>query len=89
MLVNSAPLVREKFNRPFTISDARKVCWVIFFKHRGQPVVVAHVLGQHLRIAGDYGERRIHLVRYARSQQPYGRQLLCLGELRFELHAVR
>src|SRR5271170_6708710 len=39
------------------------------FKHRSEPFVVAHVLGQHLRIAGDDRQRRIHFVRYAGSQQ--------------------
>ena len=28
--VNSEPEVREKLRRPLTISEARKVCWVIF-----------------------------------------------------------
>ena len=88
---NSAPEVREKFSRPLTISDARKVCCVIFSstgESRASCRVSAQLLGQHLRVARDHGQRRIHLVRDAGRQQADRRELLRLGQLRFQLNAV-
>src|SRR5205823_5251118 len=58
------------------------------FEHRSEAFIVAHMLGQHLGVAGDHRQRRIHLMRYARSQQADGRQLLRLGQLSLQLNAV-
>ncbi len=89
MSVNSVPLVREKFSRPLTISEARKVCCVIFSSTGARRASSAHMLGQHLRVAGDDGQRRVDLVRDAGGEQADGGELLGLRELRLELHAVR
>ena len=58
------------------------------FEHGREALVVAHVLGEHLGVAGDDGERRVDLVRDAGGEQADGRELLGLGELGFELDAV-
>ena len=50
------------------------------FEHRGEPLIVAHVLGQHLRVAGDDGQRRVDLVRDAGGQQADGGELLRLRQ---------
>jgi hypothetical protein len=82
------PLVREKLSRPLTISEARKVCCVIF-SSRARAFVAAHLLGEHLRVAGDDGQRRVDLVRDAGGEQADGGELVGLGELRFELRRAR
>ena len=81
-LVNSVPLVREKLSRPLTISEARKVCWVIFSSTGARRSSSAHVLGQHLGVAGDDGERRVDLVGDAGCEQADGGEFFGLGELR-------
>ena len=58
------------------------------FEHGSEALVVAHVLGEHLRVAGDDGQRRVHFVRHAGGEQADGGQLFGLRELRFELDAV-
>ncbi len=58
------------------------------FEHGSQPLVVAHVLGQHLGVAGDDGQRRVDLVRDAGCQQADRGELLRLRELRLQLDAV-
>ncbi len=76
--VNSAPEVREKLSRPLTISEARKVCCVIFSStgESGWPSAVgADLLGEHLGVAGDDGEGRIDLVRDAGGEQADGGEL--------------
>ena len=91
MRVNSVPPVREKLSRPLTISEARKVCWVIFSStgaRRWHRSVSADLLGQHLGVAGDDGERRVDLVRDAGGEQADGGELFGLRELGFQLDAV-
>ncbi len=58
------------------------------FEDGGEAFVVAHVLGQHLGVAGDDGERRVDLVRDASGEQADGGELFRLGELCLELDAV-
>ncbi len=58
------------------------------FEHWREPFIVAHMLGQHLGVAGDDRQRRIHLVRDTRSQQADRRELLRLSQLGLQLDAV-
>ena len=55
---------------------------------RREPLVIAHMLSEHLGVARDDGKRRIHLVRDTRSQQADRRQLLRLRKLSLQLNAV-
>ena len=57
-------------------------------EQRRQPLIAAHLLGQHLRVRGDHRQRRVHFMRHARGQQPDRRQLLRLRQLRFHLRPV-
>src|SRR5437868_4304624 len=50
-------------------------------------LVTRNLLGKHLRVGGDYGERRIDLVCDAGGEQADGRHFLRLRELRFEADA--
>ena len=59
-----------------------------FFKDGGEALVVAHVLGEHLRVAGDDGQRSVDLMRDTGSEQADGGELFGLGELGFQLDAV-
>ena len=61
--------VREKFSSELTISLARKVCLAILSSSFDFCIVAGHLLGQHLRIGRDHGERRIDLVRDTGRQQ--------------------
>src|SRR5258708_7221771 len=58
------------------------------FQHRREPFIAAHMFGQHLGVAGDDRQRRIHLMRDASSQQADGGELLRLSELSLQLNAV-
>ena len=51
-------------------------------------VVGAHVLGEHLGVGGDDGERGVDLVGDTGGEQADGGELFRLGELAFELDAV-
>ncbi len=57
-------------------------------EQRGQAFVAAQLLGQHLGVAGDDGERGIDLMRDAGGQQADGGKLFRLRELRLKLHAA-
>ena len=87
--LNSLEPVREKLSRPLTISEARKVCCVIFSStgadERAWLIVGAMLLAEHLGVAGDDGQRRVDLVRDAGGQQADRRELLRLRELRLQL----
>ena len=85
---NSVVEVREKFSRPLAISEARKLCCVIFSSTGAEPRIAAQLLGEHLRVGGDDGQRRIDLVRHAGGQQADGAELVGLRELRFERDAL-
>ena len=74
-MVNSVVLVREKFSRLLTISDARKVCWVILSSSGASALVATHLLGQHLGVARNHGQRSIHLMRDAGGEQADGGEL--------------
>ena len=88
--MNSVPPVREKLSRPLTISEARKVCWVIFSRTGRERVRRPRMLlGEHLGVAGDDGERRVDLVGDAGGEQADGGELFGLRELRFELRCGR
>ena len=82
------PLVREKFSRLLTISEARKVCRVIFSSSAPLLRVALQLLRQHLGVRGNHRQRRIHLMGHARGQQPDGRELVRLRELGFKLNAL-
>ena len=87
--MNSVPLVREKFSRLLTISDARKVCCVILSSSAafcGSPL---QLLGQHLRIRRDHSQRRIDFMRHACGQQANGRKFVGLGKLRLPVRSAR
>src|ERR1700675_4426846 len=51
-------------------------------------IVGGDLLGEHLDVVGDDGERRIHLMRHAGSQQAEGSELFGLHHLLFEAHAL-
>ena len=85
---NSVVEVREKLSRPLAISAARKLCWVILSSTRAEARVAAHLLGEHLRVGGDDGERRVDFVRDAGGEQADGAELVCLGELGLEGDAL-
>ena len=86
--VNSVPLVREKFSRLLTISEARNVCRVIFSSSAAFLRIALQLLGQHLRVGGNHRQRRVHFVRHARRQQSDRRKLVGLRELRFQFDAL-
>ena len=50
--------------------------------------IALELLGEHLRVAGDDGQRRVDFMRHARGHEADGRQFFGLRELGFELHAV-
>ncbi len=86
--VNSVPVVREKFSRLLTISEARKVCLVIFSSSAAFCGSRLQLLGQHLRVRGDHGQRRVDFVGDAGGQQSDGRKFVGLRELGFQLNAL-
>src|SRR5579859_1853199 len=51
------------------------------FQQRGEPGIAIDLLGGHLRVAGDYRERRVDFVRHSSGQQTDGRELFRLAEL--------
>ena len=52
-------------------------------------IAAGKLLGQHLNVVGDHGQRRIHFVRHARGQQTERSELLVLEQLLFEPHPLR
>ena len=58
------------------------------FEHGAEARIAAHLLGEHLRIGGDDGERRVDFVGDAGGEQADGAELVGLGELRFERDAL-
>ena len=87
-LLNSVPVVREKFSRLLTISEARKVCLVILSSSAGASRSPLHLLGQHLRVGRDHRQRRVDFVRHAGGQQSDRGELFRLRELRFQFDAL-
>ena len=57
-------------------------------QQRRHPLIAAHLLGQHLRVGGDDGQRSVDFMRHAGGQQPDGGELVGLRELCFQLHAL-
>src|SRR5579859_2480212 len=57
-------------------------------KQRRKPFVAAHLLGEHLGVAADDGERGVDLVGNAGGEQADGGELVGLRELRFEGDAL-
>ena len=51
-------------------------------------MVAAQLLGQHLRVGGDDGQRGVDLVRHAGGQQADGAEFVGLRELGFQRHAL-
>jgi len=82
--VSSAVGVREKFSRELTISLARKRLPRDFFQYAGLLLVLGDLLGQHLRVCRDHGERRVDLVGHARGEQSDARQLVGLHKAPLE-----
>src|SRR6185437_16413236 len=72
-----------------TVDDLRRAEGLLrdFFKQRREPVVAAHLLGEHLRVRGDDGQRRIHLVRDSGGEQADGGKLFRLRKLRLQFGA--
>ena len=66
---NSAPPVREKLRRLLTISLARNVWLTILSIMFVAWIILRQLLGKHLNVVGDDGQRRIHFVGHARSEQ--------------------
>ncbi len=58
------------------------------FEQRRQPFIAAHLLGEHLRVGGDDGERRIDFMGDSGGKQADGGELFRLAELGFKLHAL-
>ena len=85
---NSVVEVREKFSRPLAISAARKLCWVIFSSTGPRRASPLQLLGEHLRVGGDDGQRRVDFVGHAGGQQADGAELVGLRELSFERDAL-
>ena len=84
---NSVVEVREKLSRPLAISDARKLCCVIFSRTGPSRGIAAHLLREHLRVGRDDGERRVDFVGDAGGEQADGTELVRLCELVFERDA--
>ncbi len=80
--------VREKFSSELTISLARKVCLAIFSRICDFCAIFRHLLGQHLRVGGDHGERRVDLVRHAGGQQADAAELVGLHQALLEFGAI-
>ncbi len=57
-------------------------------EHRAEARVAAQLLGEHLRVGGDDGQRRVDLVGDAGGEQADGAELVGLGELRFKRDAL-
>ena len=74
---------RDRFSRPLTILAARNVCRSIFSSRTRSRICRIGALEQHLREARDAGQRRVHLVGDAGSQQADRRHLL--GDLQLLL----
>src|SRR5262245_51568587 len=55
---------------------------------RTELIITADLLGEHLRVAGDHGQRRVDLMRHAGGEQADGRELLRLAQLRFEVDTL-
>ena len=51
--------------------------------------VATQLLGQHLGIGGDNGERRVDFMRYASGQQADGAKLIGLHQLALEFRTLR
>ena len=85
---NSVVEVREKLSSELTISLARKVCLAIFSSRRDFCVVAGDLLGQHLRVGGDDGQRRVDFVRHAGGQQADGAELVGLHQAALQFVAV-
>ena len=85
---NSVVEVREKLSRPLAISAARKLCCVILSSTGPRRASPLQLLGQHLRVGGDDGERGVDLVGDAGGEQADGAELVGLGELRFQGDAL-
>ena len=58
------------------------------FKHRTEASVTAQLLGEHLRVRRDDGERRVDFVSYAGGEKSDGTELVGLGELILEGDAL-
>ncbi len=83
------PPWRDRCSRPLTILAARNVWRSIFSSSFVRLIRRVGALQQHLREAGDAGERRVDLVGDAGGQQADGRHLLGHLQLLFELDAGR
>ena len=77
-IVGSLPGVpgRDSVSSPLTIFAARNVCRSIFSSSTRPRIGGVRVLEQHLGVARDAGERRVHFVRDAGRQQADRRHLL-------------
>ena len=79
---------RARFSRLLTIFAARNVCRSIFSSSCVFGILRIGAIEQHLREARDAGERRVHLVRDARREQPDRRHLLGQPQLLLEVRAI-
>jgi len=83
----SLPLVREKFSRLFTISDARKFA-ALFSRaiqiFADRPAIVSKASA----CRGNHGQRRVDFVSHTRRQQSDGGKFIGLGKLGFELDTL-
>ncbi len=52
-------------------------------------LIFRHLLGQHLGVGRNHGERRIHLMRHARRKQPDTRKLVGLHQAALQFGAIR
>ena len=57
-------------------------------EHRAEARIAAQLLGEHLRVGGDDGQRGVDLVGDAGGEQADGAELVGLGELGFERDAL-
>ena len=52
-------------------------------------ISIGHLLGKHLDVVGDDGQRGVDFVRHSRGQQPQRGELLGLAHLLFHAFALR
>ena len=79
---------RERFSSPLTMRAARNVCFSIFSSSGVRGSAGSALFEQHLRVAGDAGQRRVDFVRDAGGEQAERRHLLGDAQLLFELRPL-